>query len=329
MPHTHDIIDTDCHFLINPVTRTIGTKSDKLCVVQFDHGSERFTFQMPRYVEEHDMSMCDRIEIHYTNIIRTKKQQNDDVYIVRPEDCTFDRDTLFFSWLVTGNATQLVGTLRFSVTFLCHDDAGYVIYEWGTTQYEGVQVLAKNRSTDIVIERYPDLYNQLKEEILNSIPPCDGDVDAEEVERIILEYFENNPPAQGEPGYSPTVDVESTEVGHNITITDVNGAKTVEVLNGTNGKDGVSPTIVTEETESGYNITITDANGSQTFTINHGTNSSTGEVDAEEVRRIVDEHLEANPPIAAITINGVGPDENGNFNLDDFIDVTTNNAVDF
>ena len=35
--------------------------------------------------------------------------------------------------------------------------------------------------------------------------------------------------------------------------------------------------------------------------------------DDEAVKQIVDEYLTDNPPIANITINGKGPDENGNF----------------
>ena len=329
MLHVHNIIDTDNHFVIDPITRTITTKADKLCIVQHDHDSERFTFQLPRYIEEHDMSLCDRIEIHYTNIIRNKKEQYDDVYIVPAEDCSFDHDTLFFSWLVSGNATRLVGSLKFSITFLCHDSDGMIIYEWGTALYENVQVLANNKNTDVVKERYPDLYNQLKQDILDSIPPCNGEVDVEEVEQIILEYFETNPLPEGEPGYSPTIKVSDTELGHNLIITDVNGTKTVKILDGTDGEDGVSPTVYTREIEGGYTITIIDANGPQTFNIMHGVDGTSEAIDYDHVTQIVDTYLEANPPVATITINGVSPDENGNINLDDIVGDVVNNTVDF
>ena len=169
MSHIHNIIDTDSHFVIDPITRAITTKSDKLVITQFDHDSERFTFQIPRYVEEHDMSLCDRIEIHYTNIIRTKKEQRDDVYIVT--DTSSDHDTVFFEWLVSRNATQLVGTLKFSISFICLDDEGNVIYEWGTDKFENVQVLEKINNTETVKEMYPDLYEQLKQEVLASSVP--------------------------------------------------------------------------------------------------------------------------------------------------------------
>lgn len=38
-----------------------------------------------------------------------------------------------------------------------------------------------------------------------------------------------------------------------------------------------------------------------------------GELDPEKVKQLIDEYLLENPPKTNITINGVGPDENGNF----------------
>lgn len=308
MPHIHNIVDTDSHFHINPVTREVTTKADKLYVVQYDHDSERFTFQIPRYVEEHDMSLCDRIEVHYSNMIRNKKQQNDDVYIVNKDDCTFDYDTFFFSWLISSNATQLVGSLKFTLSFVCLADDGTVSYEWSTAMFENIQVLTKLENAAIVREKYPDLYNQLKQEILDSIPSSGGEVDSKEVERIVLEYLAANPPAQGEPGtpgedgddgYSPTIDVTQTEVGHNLTITDVNGTKTVEVLNGTDGKDGVSPTIEVTDTENGHLLTITDVNGTKTVEVLNGTDG-TGGSSEEEIKQMVDDYMEENSTNAVI-----------------------------
>ena len=190
VPHIHDVIDSDSHFHIDPVTRSITTKSDKLYVVQYDHDSEQFTFQVPRYVEEHDMSQCSRIEVHFTNVTRTKKQQNDGVYFVRKEDIINDYDTVFFKWLVSRDATQLVGSLKFTITFICVDEEDTVSYQWSTGMFESIEVLTKLEHTSAVVKAYPDLYTALKQDIINSIP--EGSVDAEEVERIIAEYLEAN-----------------------------------------------------------------------------------------------------------------------------------------
>lgn len=320
MSHVHNIIDTDSHFRIDPVTRVVTTKADKLYVVQYDHDSERFTFQVPRYVEEHDMMQCDRIEIHYSNITRNKKQQNDDVYFVKEDDRSYDLDTFFFSWLISSNATQLVGSLKFTISFICLGEDGNVTYEWSTAMFENIQVLTKLENAVLVREKYPDLYNQLKQEILDSIPSSGGEVDPAEVERIVIEYLVANPPAPGQPGlpgtpgekgdngYSPTIEVSPTEVGNNLTITDVNGTKTVTILNGTNGKDGkdgvdgedgYSPTIEVTDIENGHLLTITDVNGTKTVEVLNGKDSIGGGTE-EEIKSLVDDYLEESSKEAVV-----------------------------
>lgn len=168
MPHIHNIIDDDHHFIIDPTTRAITSEVARHYIVQYDHGSEEYTFQIPRIVEGHDMSLSNRIEVHYTNITKNRRAQNDDVYIVRDEDYSSDEDNFYFRWRIYNTATQLVGSLKFSITFLCHDESGNLVYEWGTTLYEDIQVLARNRNTAAVQVKYPDLYTQLKDDITNS-----------------------------------------------------------------------------------------------------------------------------------------------------------------
>lgn len=49
----------------------------------------------------------------------------------------------------------------------------------------------------------------------------------------------------------------------------------------------------------------------------------------EDVEKIVDEYLAENPPVSqTITINGKGPDENGNFVINTSTD-TEDNMVEF
>lgn len=235
MAHIHEIIDTDSHFIINPVSRLVTTKSDKLYVVQYDHDSEQFTFQVPRYVEEHDMSQCSRIEIHFTNITRNKKQQNSGVYYVRTDDITSDYDTVFFKWLISRDATQLVGSLKFTITFICVGDDENVSYQWSTGVFESIEVLTKLDNTAAVVQAYPDLYTKLKQDILDSIPSSGGEVDPELVEQIVVEYLTANPPVPGEPGISPIVTITEIDGGTNIAIEDANGTQNFNILNGTDG----------------------------------------------------------------------------------------------
>jgi hypothetical protein len=299
--HSHDITDSDHYFKINATTREISTRSDKLYLVQYDHDSERFTFEMPRYLEEHDMTRCSRIEIHYTNITRNKKEQNNDVYIVKTKDAEYDSDSFMFSWLVSSNATQLVGSLKFSVSFICLDESGNVEYEWSTAVYENIQVLAKLEHTAMIREQYPDLYTQLKKDILNSIPSSGGGVDRATVEEIVADYIRDNPPkpgepgAPGEPGHSPTISVNETESGYKLVISDVNGTYVCDIRHGKDGKDGedgYSPTIAVTEIQEGYILTITDINGTKTALVRHG---SSGDLTPEDIKSAVDEYLEENP----------------------------------
>ena len=67
--HLHEMRDTDKHFIIDPVTRSItNANAAKNKLIQFDHNSEIFTFEIPQYVDGHDMNKCDKVEIHYINI---------------------------------------------------------------------------------------------------------------------------------------------------------------------------------------------------------------------------------------------------------------------
>ena len=76
----HAIIDSDARFTINPITRAIlNETSRKTILIQGDHNSERYTFEMPMYVEGHDMTLCNRVEVHYLNI-GAKKDQNSGLY---------------------------------------------------------------------------------------------------------------------------------------------------------------------------------------------------------------------------------------------------------
>lgn len=65
MGHEHSVIDSDRRFIIDPIKRTVKSEhNQKIMLMQYDHNSERFTFQCPKTVEGHDMSECSKIQIH-------------------------------------------------------------------------------------------------------------------------------------------------------------------------------------------------------------------------------------------------------------------------
>ena len=187
MAHDHEIIDSDVSFVIDPTTRAITTDSSKLYLVQYDHNSEKYTFKVPRFIEGHDMLECDTIAIDFTNSTRRKDNTNVGVYLAK--EVNVAEDSLLFTWLVSQDSTQLVGYLTFSVAFRCHDESGNIIYEWGTDTFSRITILEKSRHAQTVIDKNPDVIEQLREDILEStvrsvngsIPDENGNVTIEAI----------------------------------------------------------------------------------------------------------------------------------------------------
>ena len=80
MAHAHPISDDDRLFIIDPTNRSITYDGDNIVLVKGDHNSEVFSFEIPRIVEGHDMSLCDHVRIHYSNTDRRRKNESKDIY---------------------------------------------------------------------------------------------------------------------------------------------------------------------------------------------------------------------------------------------------------
>ena len=166
MAHTHAVIDSDNHFIINPVTREITNNSKKVKLMQGDHASEIFTFEIPRYVDGHDMSLCNKIAIHYINI--GKSGSNPDVHIV--EDASVDdaEENLVFSWLIYRTATKYPGTLNFLIKFSCITD-GVIEYQWNTDIFKGITISAGIDNEETLVEEYSDVFQKWKDDTLAEV----------------------------------------------------------------------------------------------------------------------------------------------------------------
>lgn len=158
MVHLHEVRDSDKHFVIDPVTMVITNNSEKTTIRQGDHNSEIYTFEIPKIVEGHDMSQCNRVEIHYNNDAANKAESSEDFYLVT--DMHIDHaetDTLCFSWLIHGNATKFDGMLSFRIRFGCVDDEGKYTYKKHTETYDGITVSPGKDNTAADIEEYGDV----------------------------------------------------------------------------------------------------------------------------------------------------------------------------
>jgi hypothetical protein len=158
MAHKHSIYDSDSHFSINPTTRAIKNESStKTTLIQHDHNSERFTFEIPRNIEGHDMSLCNVVQVHYLNIESGNKNQNADVYdVVDMQLSPEDENIVICSWLISSNATKYVGSLNFIVRFACVTD-NVVDYVWNTAVHSGISVSTGINNTEMVVEEYSDI----------------------------------------------------------------------------------------------------------------------------------------------------------------------------
>ena len=146
----HTIRDTETHFIIDPGTRAITNGfSGNNILVQYDHNSERYTFDIPRYVDGHDMSEVTEVRIHYRNISSSQLNKTNGVYV--PKDLAItgeENDTVSFSWLLSSETTQYVGVLYFSIQFVCLDDDDVVEYAWNTGVYKDVVIIETINNTD-------------------------------------------------------------------------------------------------------------------------------------------------------------------------------------
>lgn len=163
----HKVEDTDNNFSINPASRVIKNESvTKTLLVQYDHNSERFSFEIPKVVEGHEMDKCDKIEVHFVNIDAKTQQQSRGVYTV--EDARVsdqDSSMLVFSWLISQAATKYVGSLNFLVRFTCLGDDGITpIYIWNSAIHSGIMISNGLYNSEFVLEDYCDALEQWKAE---------------------------------------------------------------------------------------------------------------------------------------------------------------------
>lgn len=167
MAHVHTIVDHDKHFIIDPITKKIQPENpEKNKLVRYDHNSERYTFEMDRMLEGHDMSLCDIVQIHYINVSSNKQKKNEDIYEVNDLGLlSGNEDRIAFTWLVSRNATMLDGILTFAIRFAC-SNGDSIDYELHTEIFSSISIsntIINNGQS--IVEEYSDILNQWKKEL--------------------------------------------------------------------------------------------------------------------------------------------------------------------
>ncbi len=160
MPHRNKIFDSDAHFEVNALTRQIENKTpSKITLMQNDHNSERFTFTVPRYIEGHDMLEVSKAEVHYLNGETAGIYEMKDVAIDAK-----DESKVICSWLLSSNATQNAGSLKFLLKFICFSEDGTTVdYAWHTAPFNSISISAGINNTETVAEKNVDILEQWKQ----------------------------------------------------------------------------------------------------------------------------------------------------------------------
>ena len=168
MAHEHSLFDKDRHFLIDPVTRSIKNQCGKTMLIKTDHNSEVFTFELPRYIDGHDMTFCNMNEVHYINLGTGNDKGETSKGLYQIEDLQAfkeDDQKVVFSWLIKGNATKYEGNLYFQIKFKCVNNNGEVEYLWNTLLNKELTIGEEISNSDYVEEFYADIIAQWKEDL--------------------------------------------------------------------------------------------------------------------------------------------------------------------
>ena len=142
MAHLHEVRDMDTHFIIDPLNNMAITNANEARnnLQLGDHDSEVYTFELPRFIEGHDMTLCNLVEVHFINAGSDKVHNSNGVFVVEDMEIADDgNETLLFTWTVSGDGTKYAGSLNFRIKFSCIENGKYTYKKWSST-YKGIIV---------------------------------------------------------------------------------------------------------------------------------------------------------------------------------------------
>lgn len=159
MAHQHSVYDTDPHFKIDGFLMAITDQSEKKTkLMQGDHNSSRFTFEIPRRLDGHDMTLCNQIQVHFLNIDSATKESHADVYLVEDMGISPASDKVaIFSWLVSKASTKYAGLLNFRIRFACIGENGEELYAKHTDIFKGMPIGDGYNHSAAAVEEYSDV----------------------------------------------------------------------------------------------------------------------------------------------------------------------------
>lgn len=175
--HAHSLADSDSYFTIDPVTRVIANPTGRpITIMQRDHNSTVYTFQLPRYIDGHDMMLCNRVKCHFNNIEYTNEGEEEVSLIEHPDVAELidlrvnpeNNETVICSWTITRQATSYEGALGFFLQYVCVDNDGNETYEWHTDEFTSINVKKTKHNDEAPIIEYTAIFEQWRNRIFGA-----------------------------------------------------------------------------------------------------------------------------------------------------------------
>lgn len=234
----------------------------KRIAVQHDHDIETVTFDCPRYWDEHDMSAM-RV---YINYLRSDSETG----CYPAQNITVDssdESIMHFDWTISKNVTEVHGKIVFLVCIKKADENGNEINHWNSELCKDCYVSeGLEYAEESLPEIYPDIIEQWSREVTNVI---------DEVNAVTNQLRQDVEDGKFNGAtFTPSVSSEG-----DISWTNDKGLTNPEPVN-IRGVPGVSPTIEVANITGGHRVTITDINGTESFDVMDTIVSATDEVAA-------------------------------------------------
>lgn len=181
MSHIHEVRDVDAVFILDGVTKALTQAAGETHITQNDHNSEIITFKIPRFIEGHDMMLCDLIEVHGRNVndatsAGARKTNKAIAKIKGLSSSPDDSEFLLGTWSVTKEFTQLAGTLSFKLKFACYGEEDTFDYVLNTQYCEELTIYESSDSTDSVVETNSEVIADLEKQVKELVDEFDDNV---------------------------------------------------------------------------------------------------------------------------------------------------------
>ena len=194
------VLDSDNHFIIDSITKTISSQGGKKEFGRGAHNSDVITFECDRYIEGHDMTFCNVIRIHYLNGNKPGTYDVNDMAVKSDDDAKAT-----FTWTITSNVTASLGKIRFAIAFKCVQEDGSVSYCMPTKINEELNVFDTIDNSETVVQENFDILEQWKQDLF--------DASEREIGEAVAAYLTENPPSGATEEQAEQIQKNMNDIG--------------------------------------------------------------------------------------------------------------------